>query len=361
VPQGTEHVSVPHTLSQQAAVEIAARYVSAYGPSGIGEDWVDVIPLSGGRVALVVSHCLHTSATTGGLRAVVRALTALDIPPDELLAQLDGVVGRRFSGNASRATCLCVVYDPVTRWCTMARAGHPPPVVVLPDGTVETIDVPVGPALGLRSPPFEAIDIQLPEGSVLALYTDSLVGQQAENIDWRRLAVRTSSLEELCDDLLSGVDHDPPGKDVALLLARTRVVDTNHTAAWELPPDLESVASARKRASRTLARWGLDEEVLTTEIIVSELVTNAIRHASGPIELRLIRHQDTLSCMVSDGSDIFPQLHRARADEEGGRGLLMVAQLCQRWGTRSTASGKVVWTTQAIAVTVDQEQPGSSP
>jgi anti-sigma regulatory factor (Ser/Thr protein kinase) len=361
-PADTRHLALPHELSRHAAAEVVGRYLSTYGQTGAGSDWVDVVPLSGGRVALVVSHCLHTSTTTGRLRGLMRALCGFEMPPDELVTQLDSVVGRRFAGSSdlkSRVTLLCVVYDPVTRRCEMASAGHPPPALVLPDGTVAMVDTPVGPPLGLGGP-FEKAHMTLPEGGVLALYTDSLIGHWGEDTVQglaefrRRLAVRADSLDQVCDFLFEGLEQELPGDDVVLLLARTRVIDSDHTTVWEFPVDPEAAGAARERTAHTLAEWGLDREADTTEIIVSELVTNALRHATGPIELRLTRHDHTLSCEVSDGSGTFPQLQRARLEDEGGRGLFMVAQLCRRWGTRPTDSGKVIWTNQAVDQAVEE-------
>ena len=90
---------------------------------------------------------------------------------------------------------------------------------------------------------------------------------------------------------------------------------------------------------RQLRAWGLEEVSHITELVVSELVTNAIRYGGVPIRLRLIR-DGTLICEVSDASSTAPHLRRARVSDEGGRGLHLVAQLTQRWGTRQTADGQ---------------------
>ncbi|MFC4035850.1 SpoIIE family protein phosphatase [Streptomyces polygonati] len=363
-----QHSLLPHDVPRQTAVDVASRYLPSDVQGGVGGDWFDVIPLSGARVALVVGdvvgHGIQASATMGRLRTAVRTLADIEMPPDELLTQLDGLIDRPFTGTGERqsdsqagATCLYAVYDPVTRWCALARAGHPPPALVLPDGSVEVIDVPAGPPLGLGGLPFEKVEVCLPEGSLLALYTNGLIASRDKDVDQglaelrRQLAGPTASLEETCDRLLTRLQREPPADDVALLLARTRVLDSGHTDTWELPSDPEAVGKAREYASRTLEAWGLDDVTFTTEIVVSELVTNAIRHASGPIQLRLILESGTLICEVSDGSDTFPRLRRARVYDEGGRGLLMVAQLSRRWGTRSTSTGKVIWADQPVGST----------
>ncbi|GCB47503.1 SpoIIE family protein phosphatase [Streptomyces sp. NL15-2K] len=364
---------LPQSMPEQAAVDVASRYLPAGAQAGVGGDWFDVIPLSGARVALVVGdvvgHGVHASATMGRLRTAVRTLADIDLPPDELLTHLDDMVGR-LSTEAERAewaardggasgdvgaTCLYAVYDPVSRRCTLARAGHPPPAVVSPDGTVELLDLPVGPPLGLGGLPFEAAEVELLEGSLLALYTNGLVESRddgaGQDIDdgiarlRRALASPAASLDILCDAVLASVLPQRPSDDVALLVARTRGLDTDRVASWDVAPEPAAVAEARKNAVAQLEAWGLTEAVFVTELVVSELVTNAIRHAEAPIQLRLI-HDRSLICEVSDGSSTAPHMRRARTFDEGGRGLLLVAQLTNRWGTRPTPKGKTIWAEQ---------------
>jgi anti-sigma regulatory factor (Ser/Thr protein kinase) len=134
---------------------------------------------------------------------------------------------------------------------------------------------------------------------------------------------------------------------VALLLARTRALDAEQVAVWSFADDPSLVADARKLATDQLVRWGLEDAVFVTELVVSELVTNAMRYGGAPIELRLIRDR-TLICEVSDASSTSPHLRRARTFDEGGRGLLLVAQLTDRWGSRPSGAGKTIWAEQAL-------------
>ncbi|PBC92843.1 histidine kinase-like protein [Streptomyces sp. Ag82_O1-15] len=330
-------------------------------------------PGQGARVALaigdVVGHGLHASAAMGRLRTAVRTLADIDLPPDELLTHLDDVVARlsaeedgqrsdreAWTSGDVGATCLYAVYDPVSRRCSLARAGHPLPAVVAPDGTAELLDLPAGPPLGLGGLPFEAAEVELLEGSVLALYTDGLVESREQDIETglsrllRELSRPAASLDALCDMALNALLPWQTPDDVALLLARTRALQADQVAFWDVAAEPASVIQARKDASRQLMAWGLDEAVFVTELVVSELVTNAIRYATLPIQLRLI-HDKTLVCEVSDTSSTAPHMRRARTYDEGGRGLLLVAHLTQRWGTRHTSAGKTIWAEQALGAT----------
>ncbi|MGW4379947.1 SpoIIE family protein phosphatase [Kitasatospora sp. NPDC004531] len=363
---------LPARTPAQAAVEVAFRYLPVNDRDGVGGDWFDVIALSGARVALVVGdvvgHGVPAAAAMGRLRTAVRTLADIDMPPDELLTHLDDLVLRvdldelsenaaAWAGGAVGASCLYAVYDPVARTCTMARAGHPGPVLVEPGGTVSFPELPPGPPLGLGGLPFEAVELAVPEGSVLALYTDGLLraselrGDPALGLDGlgSALSEPAGSLEELCDRVLSAtLGPDAPSDDVALLLARTRALHEQDVADWELRRDPSEVARARKLSAAALAEWGLEEAAFVTELVVSELVTNAVRYGLPPIGLRLIRDGGTLICEVSDGSSTAPHLRRARTFDEGGRGLMLVAQLCRNWGTRHTPRGKTIWAEQQL-------------
>ncbi|MDH6437673.1 PAS domain S-box-containing protein [Streptomyces sp. SAI-144] len=354
-------------LPSQEAVEVASRYLPGGTGAEVGGDWFDVIPLSGARVALVVGdvvgHGLHASASMGRLRTAVRTLADVDLPPDELLTHLDDLVihlandlqpaGRFQPTGEFGATCLYTVYDPVSRRFTLASAGHPPPLIVSPDGTRTPAPAQPGPPLGIGGLPFEATELELPEGSLLALYTDGLVASRERDVDQgtaellRVLNQSATSLDGLCDTVLDTLLPERRTDDAALLLARTHALDPQHVVDWDIEPDPAQVPRARKSALDQLEAWGLEETSFVTELVVSELVTNAIRYGEPPIRLRLIRDA-SLICEVSDASNTAPHLRRARAFDEGGRGLLLVAQLTQGWGTRHTTDGKTIWCAQTL-------------
>ncbi|MGW5609067.1 SpoIIE family protein phosphatase [Streptomyces sp. NPDC003753] len=353
---------LPKQLPEQSALEIAHRYRPAEWE--VGGDWFDVIPLSGTRVALivgdVVGHGLHAAVTMGRLRTAARNYAELDLAPDEVLTHLDNLVGRMDRDETActtagiiGATCLYAVYDPTSQRATVARAGHLPPALVHPDGSVTFPDLPAGPPLGLGGLPFESTDIPLPEGSELVLYTDGLVEDRGRDLDTsfellrRALAHPDRAPDDTCRAILDTVAPEHPDDDIALLVARTHALDPGRIADWSLPADPARVKDVRTAVIRRLADWGLDEVSFTAELLLSELVTNAVRYGSGPIDVRLI-HDRTLICEVADTSSTAPHLRHAATYDEGGRGLFLVAQLAQAWGTRYTAEGKVIWAECAL-------------
>ncbi|GGZ81961.1 SpoIIE family protein phosphatase [Streptomyces echinoruber] len=356
---------LPPNLPDHIAVDVAYRYLPADAEAGVGGDWFDVIPLSGARVALVVGdvfgHGIHAAASMGRLRAAVQTLADLDLPPDELLARLDDLVLRLADeAEASTegplvvgATCVYGIYDPISRKFCVARAGHPSPAIAHLREPVEFPDIPAGPPLGLGGLPFESTEIEVEDGSVLAFYTDGLVEASDRDVDvgFERLCFALAHpdrpLDEICNTMVRTLLPDRPQDDVAFLVARAHALSPDRVASWEIPADPAAVQQARRDTARQLAAWGLDDAAFTTELIVSELVTNAINHAYGPIHLRLI-HERALICEVSDASNTSPHLRRARSTDEGGRGLFLVAQVAQRWGTRYTDTGKTIWAEQQL-------------
>ncbi|MDX3071368.1 SpoIIE family protein phosphatase [Streptomyces sp. MI02-7b] len=368
---------LPRTLPVLPAVTAAARYLPATEGTTAGGDWYDVIPLSADRTALVIGdvmgHGISEAVTMGRLRTAVHTLAGLELPPDELMAHLNDLVSDL--GDDFYATCLYAVYDPAAGRCALARAGHPPPALVRPDGTVHFVGGPPDPPLGAATPPFALVELEVPDRSLLALYSDGLVESSRRDIDTgmaelaevltraltltpaapgsggrhddRRLEVRR--LERLCEQVCTalGLGKGHAGDDAALLIACAHALAPEDMASWSLPEEPVAAGQARDHVRRQLERWGLDDLVTTTELIASELVGNVVRHARGPVGLRLIRSR-SLVCEVSDGSLTTPRIRHAAPSDEGGRGLQLVAALCQRWGTRYTPYGKSIWTEQTI-------------
>jgi serine phosphatase RsbU (regulator of sigma subunit)/PAS domain-containing protein len=355
---------LPRGLPEQSAVDVGYRYLPAQ--SGVSGDWFDVIPLPGSRVAMVVGdvvgHGLHAAATMGRLRTAVHNFSTLDLPPDELLSHLDDLVGRIDQDEACTespaavvgATCLYAIYDPTTRRCTLARAGHLAPALVHPDGDVTFPDLPAGPPLGLGGMPFQTAELEIAEGSQLVLYTDGLVEDRSRDLDEGMDLLRKALAghpdrepEDSCRAVLASLLPERPADDVALLIARTHALPPDRIAEWDVPPDPAAVAGVRAAATAQLDAWGLEELGFSMELVLSELVTNAVRYGCEPIHLRLI-HDRTLICEVADGSSTSPHLRYAATTDEGGRGLFLVSHLTERWGTRYTPQGKVIWAEQTL-------------
>ncbi|WP_327425961.1 ATP-binding SpoIIE family protein phosphatase [Streptomyces sp. NBC_01236] len=357
---------LPPATTDTPAAETAGVYLPAGGGAGSSGDWYDAIALPSLRLALVagdvVGHGMPASATMGRLRAAIQTLADLELELDELLTRIADLI-QRLAAEAPPGdhdivggTCLYAVYDPVTRRCAIASAGHPPPVLVRPDGTAEVVGISPGPPLALSGMPYETTMIDVEPGSVLALYTDGLVergdrdlGQGLRHLtDALAASCRPDrALDETGRALLADLADQVPRDDAALLLARTRAVPAADTAHREIPADPAAVSKAREWATRQLTMWGLDDLLFATELIVSELVTNAIRYGRPPMDLRLIRH-NVLVCEVTDSSSTQPRLRRARTTDEGGRGLFLVSQLGGRWGCRHGQNGKTIWSEQAI-------------
>jgi PAS domain S-box-containing protein len=358
---------LPRKLPILPACEAAARYLPAGQGIDVGGDWYDLIPLSGGQVALVagdvMGHGLPEAATMGRLRTAVHTLADLELPPDEIMNRLNDIV--KGMNEESYVTCLYALYDSTTQICSIVRAGHPPPALVRPDGEVSFPELAEDPPLGAAEPPFETVELSVPDGSLLVLYTDGLVESSTREIGDGLAALgkllqaayhqdvsplgESDGLERLCDLLTAGLlpPDQPAADDAALLVARLRALPVDRMTSWTLIEQPEAAGEARHHVREQLSTWGLDDLIPTTELLASELVGNVVRHAKGPVSLRLLRGTE-LICEVFDGSLTMPRIRRAREYDEGGRGLQLIAALSRRWGTRYTASGKCIWTEQSI-------------
>jgi len=356
--QALQRALLPQVLPSLPAVTAAARYLPAGTGTAVGGDWYDVIPLSAGRVALVIGdvmgHGLPEAVIMGRLRTAVQTLSDLELPPEEILIHLNELVSGL--GDDSFATCLYAIYDPVTRICAFARAGHPPPALVWPDGGVCLAQGETDPPLGVAEPPFEVVELPVPEDSLLVLYTDGLIESAKVDTDTgiSRLAGllqahHGESPDQICEKLTRALlpADQQSTDDAALLVVRLHATPPDAVATWSLPEDPQAAGVARRHVRDQLTAWHLEELVVNTEILASELVANVIRHARGPVGLRLLRCR-TLICEVRDGSQTTPRIRRASWTDEGGRGLQLIAALCDRWGTRYTTNGKCIWTEQSL-------------
>ncbi|WP_433333230.1 SpoIIE family protein phosphatase [Spirillospora sp. CA-294931] len=355
VAQELQRTMLPADPPEVPGARVCFRYRPAGQAAQVGGDWFDAIPLPGLRLGIVVGdvmgHGLTSAAIMGQLRTAVRTLAVQDLRPDRLLRQLDGLT--RMLGDDYLATCLYAVYDPVTRRCRFSSAGHLPPVLVSPDGESRILPVSPGPPIGVGADHFEVVEIDVEDGSQLMLCTDGLLERRDRDIEQgleelrSRLAGAPRSLDRTCDDLLESMSAAIPADDVALVAVGLDGIAREDIAEWDLEPEPSMVPRARAMAAAQLAEWKLSELSDTVELLVSELVTNALVHGAGAIGMRMIRGA-TLLCEVSDDGTDLPQLCQADATDESGRGLLLVSHLAERWGTDRADDGKVVWFEHAL-------------
>jgi len=345
---------LPTGLSAPSSVEVRHRYLPGSKLIEVGGDWYESIALPGGRVALVVGdvagHGVRAAVTMGRLRTAIHTLAMLELPPAETLQQLNELMNELGVREPHFATCVYAVFDAVAGTCEVASAGHLPPLLVRPDGTNELLDVQPAPPLGVGTGLIETRVLDVADGSLLVLYTDGLVEKRSRDIDEGLSRLREifgpgsaeQPLEDLCRATLAGVYADEHRDDIALLVARLRRIPADHIVSWTLPAELTSAKKARSLIRRPLKRWELTELVPVAELLVSELVTNAVRYAQGKIGLRLVL-EGGLVIEVLDDSAALPRLRHPDDSDERGRGLQVVSQLAQRWGARRAVSGKVVW------------------
>ncbi|MCQ4082281.1 SpoIIE family protein phosphatase [Streptomyces sp. RB6PN25] len=355
IADSLQRAMLPDSLPQPTGVRLSSRYLPAAETARVGGDWYDAIPLPGSRVALVVGdvmgHSMQSAAIMGQLRTTVQTLAGLDLPPQEVLYHLDEQAQRL--GSDRMATCVYAVYDPIAHRLVVANAGHPPPVLLHGNGRAEVLRVPSGAPIGVGGVPFEAVELPAPAGATLLLYTDGLVESRTRDV-WTGIEalrerlravgsiVCPPPLEPLCDEVLDILGPGDRDDDIALLAARFDGIAPSDVAYWFLEPHPQTAGRARRLVRRALHRWDLDELADGVELLVSEVVTNAVRYAGRPITLRLLR-TDVLRCEVGDDAPQLPRMRHAQPQDESGRGLFLVNRLAQRWGATRLSAGKVVW------------------
>jgi hypothetical protein len=355
---------LPRTSPSTPGLDVSSCYVPAGDPAAVGGDWFDVVALPSGRTALMVGDVmgrgLAAAATMGRLRTVARTLMALDIAPERLLARLD--LAARDLEEDQVATCLCAVHDPYDGTFRIASAGHPPPLLTGPDGTTSFLDVPAGAPLGAGVIPYDPVDCPVPRRGRLTLYTDGLIRSRTAGLDTQlerlRRAVGDGVPEDgtVCQAVTERVGGDRADDAIVLVAAARPLGPEGEVYARALPPDGTAAGQARATVREQLAKWGLQDLVDTTELVVSELVGNALRYGNAPGELRLLRNE-RLSVEVSDTGPDLPQIQHADVSDESGRGLQLINMLCRRWGSCRTPGGKVVWAEQDLPASAGSVPP----
>ncbi|WP_426503783.1 SpoIIE family protein phosphatase [Dactylosporangium sp. McL0621] len=346
----------PVTLAPEH-LELAAYYRPGVAGTQVGGDWYDVIELGADRTALVMGDVMGrgvpAAAVMGQLRAAVRAYARLDLPPADVLEYLDGLV--RDLSEDQIVTCVYAVYDPGERSLTYANAGHLPPLLLLPGAAPRPL-TSSGPPLGTGPLTLAEERVELPVGALLTLYTDGLVEHRDRDLDAGIFALAAlvgdlqGPLADAPDRLVSRLLPDGPDDDITLLM--TRIVGEpgeEQSVIRDIPAHERAVRDARRLVDTTLRRWDAPQRVVDDLVlIVSELAANAVLHGRPPIQLRLRRTQTHVVLELHDTAPYLPRKQRPTPDDEHGRGLQLVASLCDRWGTRPTADGKAVWCMRSV-------------
>ncbi|HVV77287.1 MAG TPA: SpoIIE family protein phosphatase [Mycobacteriales bacterium] len=333
-------------------LDVATYYRAGVAGTQVGGDWYDVIRLGAGRTAVVIGDVMGrgvaAAAIMGQLRSATRAFAHLDLPPADVLEQLDGVV--RDLGDDQIVTCIYAVYDPYDRSLSFANAGHLPPLLVI-DGDTEILGL-AGPPLGSGPVVLRETELfDLPADALIALYTDGLVEHRARDIE-EGISLLAAALTRAGgngtvdpEQLVSHLLPEGPDDDIAILMARVPANSPRPlTGTTTVESDERAVFSARAFVASTLTLWGVAPNLIEDVVLCAgELVTNAILHGNPPIELRLRRGERDVFLQVHDSLNAMPRRIRPNDDDEHGRGLQIVGLLASEWGIRPTASGKSVW------------------
>ncbi|MCS0604355.1 SpoIIE family protein phosphatase [Streptomyces sp. LP11] len=330
-----------------------SRYLPAAHNRGAGGDWVDLIPLPDGEVALVVGDVMgkgvKAAAVMGQLRTACRAYARLGLAPSEVLEQLSVLVDDIAPGHIT--TCVYAVLNRERSRLRMAMAGHLPPALRAPEGGVRFLDDEIGPPLGVGRRRYPEQEAELLPGARLLLYTDGLVERRGRHIDEglrllrELLAGPVGEIEADCDSWIDALAAGRQDDDIALLYLY-RPEDPSRRAvavARDYPPVSGAVPAARDLVSRTLREWGLSHLADDLTLITDEMVANAVRHARTPLRVEVRRSGDRVVLEVTDSSTEEPRLFVSPPGEFGHRGIFLVDAIATRWGTRAIDGGKVVW------------------
>ncbi len=343
---------LPDVVLDPEHLEIASYYRAGVEGTQVGGDWYDVIELGAGRTALVIGDVMgrgvRAAAIMGQVRAAVRAFARLDLAPGDMLELLDGVV--RDLGEDQIVTCVYAIYDPIDGALVYANAGHLPPLLAAPGLPARRLG---GREPPLGSGPLSASEhqVRIPDGALVALYTDGLVerrmGAVDAGIDALATAIEAAAgpVELLPGVLVDALLPDGPDDDVAVLVARVPPPGADASSATlPIAAEPRAVADARGFVAAALRSRGTDEAVVQRAVLLtSELVTNAVLYGRPPIRLRLRHTARHAIIEVYDGTAVLPRRLRPTPDDEHGRGIQLVASLAERWGTRPLPHGKSVW------------------
>ncbi len=339
-------------------LDVATYYRAGVEGTQVGGDWYDIIDMGAGRTALVVGDVMgrgvRAAAVMGQLRSGVRAFAKLDVRPAEVLEHLDSMV--QDLGDDQIVTCVYAVFDSTDQTLTFANAGHLPPLLVMPGEPTRRLVGPSSPPLGTGVFGAESQTVRLGPGAIVTFYTDGLVERRGRDLDDGIDAVaeelerlRDLALPELPERLVAAGMPEGPDDDVALLLARVNCQPFAAAVTHRFRTGELAASSARRLVEESLQQWGARPEVVHDVVLMaSELVTNAMMHGRSPIDLLLRSNGTQIVLEVQDRGAFRPRRLQPTEQDERGRGLHIVSELADQWGSRSTANGKSVWATRAL-------------
>jgi serine phosphatase RsbU (regulator of sigma subunit) len=429
---------LPQAIPDLDGLKVACRYVPAKPletqgqgiQTQVGGDWYDIIPLAAGRVGIVIGDVegrgARAAAIMGQLRAALRAFAQDEKSPADIMRKLDewcralapaNENSGGLTGDPPTASCIYMIYDAWSRELTFANAGHDAPLLVSGGRARQLEFTYKGVLLGVRGkgiqglPTYREQTIAMPPGAILVFFTDGLTDRrtradgsghysEAEAVEMLRRAVRAAAAGGDADAVATAAEYAVPGDiddDMAILVVKSSPSDLASTERT-FPAEPIMVSEARRLAAQTFLSWGMEPgQAELACLLVSEVVTNAVLHASvtpspgrdldlemgplilpaavgapagpglaGPVTaglpgpssavapappespsrefaLRLRRGANSVWVEVFDPDLRLPRIRTAAETDEGGRGLYLVEQLATRWGSRPTPEGKAVW------------------
>jgi serine phosphatase RsbU (regulator of sigma subunit)/anti-sigma regulatory factor (Ser/Thr protein kinase) len=362
---------LPEHLPELERFRIAARYDVGVDGNAAGGDFYDAFELADGRLAMVLGdvagHDVRAAAVMGQVRAALRALALTDSSPPSVLAGLDRLVGSLGAESRNEEIFVTVVYgllDPADGTITLASAGHPPPVlrragVHGEPATAELVKVPPGAPLGLGGR-WQTGVVRLEPGDTILMFSDGVVERRgrplSDGLDALVAAAAGSASGDprnLCS-LATAAVAEPTDDDVAVL-AVEHAVATSRSATMLVPAEPTGPSRVRQWMSTRLRDWAVPEAVIAAAILcTSELTTNALLHAGTPAQVHVDLSAERLLVSVAD-TGTRGSVARARTDalSSRGRGLGLIEELSDTWGTDPTVRGSTVWFEMLI--------PGSPP
>lgn len=357
--QKLQQALLPRLLPQLAGVLTTTRYVPTSGGIELGGDWYDLINLADGRIAAVIGdvqgHNISAAVVMGQLRSAVRAYAAEGHDPASVLARTNRLLVDLDTDRF--ATCCLVWLDPRSGTAEIVSAGHHQPLIRFPDGRYRSGGVEVGIPMGIEPDvQYRATEVRLDPGTLVALYTDGLVGTDGPDDETVRAAMEEAlagagdELETLGDRMIGGIaDRPARADDSALLLMRYEGASAQaqlHVRRLAIHRrDLQGVRRARqflREWLRSVELAGMTEEA---ELLASEVVTNALVHGDSDVDIHVRRYPERVRIEVRDSDPhlALPAPATAEDEAEGGRGLVIVSAVASAWGNSPTGRGKTVW------------------